>query len=97
MYKDHGIRFYCVTINGVMYKRGFMGSAGRRQAEQMAERWQGSHSQGKGLLKHKDKGDYVEAKRDYEMERDFAERVDVAQRDNPQRVVVQYDTEYTPR
>jgi hypothetical protein len=70
-----------------------MGVAGKRTADQMAERWQGSHSQGKGLLKHKDRGDYVEVKRDYEMEKDYAERVDTAQRGNPQRVVMQHNTE----
>lgn len=73
-----------------------MGEPGRRLAEQMAERWQGSHSQGRGLLKHKDRSDYVETKRDYEMERDYAERIDEAQRGNPQRIVAQYNTEYTP-
>lgn len=96
MYKDLGVHFYCVTINGAIYKRGFIGTPGYRQAQQMAERWQGSHSQGRGLLKHKDRGDYVEVKRDYEMERDYAERVDTAQRNNPQRIVTQYDTEFTP-
>ena len=96
MAKETGVHFYAVYINGVIYRRGFMGQTGKRQADQMAERWQGSHSQGKGLLKHKDRGDYVEVKRDYEMERDYAERVDTAQRDNPQRIVVQYDTIHSP-
>lgn len=96
MPKDTGIHFYAMTINGVIYRRGFMGQTGKRQADQMAERWQGSHSQGKGLLKHKDLGDYVEVKRDYEMERDYAERIDTAQRGNPQRIVVQYDTVHSP-
>lgn len=96
MAKDTGVRYYMVTINGVIFKRGFCGEQGRRTAEAMAERWQGSHSGNKGLLKHKDKGDYVETKRDYQMEAEFANRVDEAQRGNPQRVVVQRDTEYTP-
>ena len=73
-----------------------MGETGHREALQMAERWQGSHSQGKGLLKHKDRGDYAEVKRDPDMERDYAERVDTAQRGNPQRLVVQYNTQHTP-
>jgi hypothetical protein len=30
------------------------------------------------------------------MERDYADRIDEAQRGNPQRIVAQYDTEYTP-
>lgn len=96
MAKSTGIHFYQVTLNGCILRKGFMGDRGKREAEQMAERWQGSHSQGKGLLKHKDKGDYVEVKRDYDGEKDYAERIDVAQRGNPQRVVVQYDTEHTP-
>lgn len=85
-----------VTINGVPFRRGFMGEAGRRNAEAMAERWQGSHSGNKGLLKHKDRCDYVETKRDYDMEKDYMERVDEAQRGNPQKLIVQYDSEYTP-
>ena len=96
MAKDAGVRCYMVTINGVIYKRGFMGEPGRRQAEAMAERWQGSHSGNKGLLKHKDRGDYVECKRDLDMEAELANRYDEAQRGNPQKIVMQYDTEYTP-
>lgn len=96
MAKDTGIRFYMMTINGVPYRRGFMGETGRRQAEAMAERWQGSHSGNRGLLKHKDRGDYVEAKRDHAMEREYAMRIDEAQRGNPQKITMQYDSEYTP-
>ena len=96
MAKDAGARFFKVTLNGTTLRRGFMGEAGQREALAMAERWQGSHSQGKGLLKHKDRGDYVEVKRDYEMEIDYNERVDMAQRGNPQRVVFQHNSEYTP-
>ena len=73
-----------------------MGEAGRQAAEQMAERWQGSHSEGRGLLKIKDRGDYAEVRRDIAMEQDYADRLDEAQRGNPQRLVVQYDSEYTP-
>lgn len=96
MAKDTGVRFYMVTINGVPYRRGFAGEIGKREAEKMAERWQGSHSGNKGLLKHKDRGDYVETKRDYEMEADYAHRLDEAQRGNPQKMTVQYDSEHTP-
>lgn len=96
MAKDTGVRYYMVTLNGVIFKRGFAGEQGRRAAEAMAERWQGSHSGNKGLLKHKDKRDYVECKRDYQMEAEFADRVDEAQRGNPQKIVMQYDTQYTP-
>ena len=94
--RDHGVKFYKVTLNGVILRRGFMEAKGLHEAERMAERWQGSHSQGAGLLKHKDRGDYVEVKRDYEMEQDYASRLDEAQRGNPQKVVMQYNTEYTP-
>ena len=72
-----------------------MGDSGYKEAMAMAERWQGSHSQGRGLLKHKDKGDYAEVKRDYEMEQELAERFDAAQRGNRQKITVQYDSEYT--
>lgn len=96
MAKDLGVKYYKVLLNGTVFRRGFAGEAGRRHAEQMAERWQGSHSGNKGLLKHKDRGDYVEVARDYVMEQEYAERVDNAQRNNPQTLVVQYDTEYTP-
>lgn len=72
-----------------------MGLRGKQEADAMAERWQGSHSGHRGLLKHKDRGDYVEVRRDYATEREFNERVDEAQRGNAQKIVVQYDTEYT--
>ena len=93
MAKYLGVPFYAVFLNGRIFRRGFMGEAGKRNADAMAERWQGSHSGGRGLLKHKDRGDYVEVKRDYAMEQDYAERVDRAQRGHPQQVVVQYNTE----
>lgn len=96
MAKDAGAHFYKVTLNGRVLRTGFMGERGRKEALAMAERWQGSHSQGKGLLKHKDRGDYVEVSRDSAAERDFNERVDAAQRGNRQRIVMQYDSEYTP-
>lgn len=86
--KDTGIKYYMVTLNGVPFKRGFAGDLGRQRAEQVAERWQGSHSGNKGLLKIKDRGDYVEVKRDYEREREYAERIDEAQRGNPQKIKI---------
>lgn len=94
--KNMGVKFYKVILNGCILRSGFIGERGRHEAERMAERWQGSHSQGGGLLKHKDRGDYVEVKRDPDMERDYDKRVDTAQRGNPQRIVVQYDTQHTP-
>ena len=92
MAKDISPRYYMVTLNGVPLRRCIY----LKEAEAMAERWQGSHSSGKGLLRHKDRGDYVEVKRDWESERDFNNRVDQAQRGNPQQIVVQYDTENIP-
>ena len=96
MSKDTGIRCYKVTLNGMTLRAGFLGDSGHREALAMAERWQGSHSQGKGLLKHKDRGDYVEVKRDYGMEQEYADRYDAAQRGNRQTLTVKYDSQYTP-
>ena len=96
MAKDTGVHYYMVLINGKPFRRGFGGERGRRAAEAMAERWQGSHSGNKGLLKHKDRGDYVEVRRDTAMEKEYAERLDEAQRNNPQKIIMQYDTEHTP-
>lgn len=86
---------WAVYINNVLFRRGFTGEKGKREAEAMAERWQGSHSGNRGLLKHKDRGDYVEVRRDYAMEQEFNERAEAAQQGNPQKIVVQYDTEYS--
>lgn len=85
--------YWKITLNGCSFKRGFHS---RQEADAFAERWQGSHGGNRGLLKHKDLGDHVEAVRDTEMERDLDERVDAAQRNEAQRMVVQYDTEHTP-
>jgi len=95
MPNDIGIRCYKVLLNGVAFRKGFTGDSGKREAEALAERWQGSHSQGRGLLKHKDKGDYVEVVRDIELEKDYARRFDEAQRGNPQKLTVQYDSQHT--
>lgn len=86
---------WAVYINGVLFRRGFVGDRGKREAEAMAERWQGSHSEHRGLLKHKDRGDYVEVRRDYMTEQEFNQRVDEAQRGNAQKITVQYDTLYS--
>lgn len=92
MAKDASPQYYMVTLNGVPLRRCMR----KVDADAMAERWQGSHAGSKGLLRHKDRGDWVEVKRDLESERDYNNRLDEAQRGNPQRLVVQYDTEYTP-
>jgi hypothetical protein len=61
----------------------------RRDAEAMADRWQGRHGGyrgGQGLLKHKDRGDWVEVKRDRDAEREFDERLKVAKAGKPQTI-----------
>ena len=83
----HTPEAYMVTLNGVPLKRGLR----KEEADAMAERWQGSHSGNKGLLKHKDRGDWVEVKRDYAFERETKERIDEAMRGNPQRFVIQHE------
>lgn len=75
-----------VLINGVPFRKGLT----KGEAEAMAERWQGSHAEHKGLLKHKDRGDWVEVRRDHASEREIDERMDEAQRGNPQRYIIQY-------
>ena len=90
MAKNLSPPFFMVVVNGVPMFRGYRNKA---EADAKAEKWQGSYAEHRGLLKHKDKGDWVEVRRDYESEREYNERVDDMQRGNPQRIVVQYDTE----
>lgn len=75
---------WMMTINGHPMKKNM----GKREAELMAERWQGSHSGNRGLLKHKDRGDWVEVKRDYDSEKEFDRRLDLARRGHPQNWVM---------
>ncbi len=87
---------WMVTVNGVKYRDGFWGEKGRREAEVIAERTQGrgqtyGGTKRNGLLKHKDFGDHVEVKRDYEAERIWKHRFDEADRGNPQRQYVYHD------
>ena len=63
-------QFYKVTLNGHPLRLGMT----RAEADAMAQRWQGSHANGSGLLKIKDRGDWVEVKRDHDAERDWDER-----------------------
>lgn len=58
---------YKVILNGHPIKLNMP----KEEAEQMAERWQGSHAGHRGLLKHKDLGDWVEVVRDREAEQSF--------------------------
>lgn len=77
---------YMVTVNGVPLKRWMS----KEEAEAMAERWQGQHSGfsgGQGLLKHKDRGDWVEVKRDTNAEKEMAERYQTFKAGDPQKTV----------
>lgn len=75
---------WMMTINGHPMKKNLS----RREAEQMAERWQGSHSGNRGLLKHKDLGDWVEVKRDVDSEKEFDKRYDTMKAGKPQTWVI---------
>jgi hypothetical protein len=81
--------YYVVTLNGVPL---FKGLKSRAEAEQRAERWQGNRYK-TGLLKHGDKGDHVEVKRDVCSERDFDARYADAKAGNRQRIIFE---EYIP-
>lgn len=79
---------YMVTVNGVPLKRWMT----KGEADAMAERWQGQYSGysgGQGLLKHKDRGDWVEVKRDHLAEKEFGERYKTFKAGDPQTVVYQ--------
>lgn len=83
---------YMVTVNGVPLKR-FLG---KQEAHAMAERWQGQHggyAGGQGLLKHKDRGDWVEVKRDMDAEKEVLERYRASLSGNRQTVVYHERTE----
>jgi hypothetical protein len=82
------LEVYMVTVNGVPFKRWMSKS----EAYAFAERWQGQHGGyrgGQGLLKHKDRGDHVEAKRDIEAEKEMLERYKTFKAGDPQTVVYQ--------
>lgn len=86
--KNYSPQYFMVTVNGLPMFRGYMS---RARAEAKAEKWQGSYAGNRGLLKHKDRGDWVEVKRDYEYEREYNERLEVAQHGNPQRYAIQHE------
>ena len=77
--------YYMVTLNGHPLKRWM----NKSEATAMAERWQGSHSGGSGLLKIKDRGDWVEVKVDHEANKEFEERYKTYKAGDPQTVVTQ--------
>ncbi len=78
------MEYFRVVLNGHTLQRGMS----RREADAMAERWQGSHSGNSGLLRIKDRGDYVEVKHDREMEREFDERIKVAKAGDRQTLIM---------
>ena len=85
MAKHVSPHYWKVKLNGTDFRRGFRS---RREADLFAERWQGSHAGNRGLLKHKDRGDYLEVVRDHETERDTDERYDVAAQGSRQRILM---------
>lgn len=72
--------FFQVTLNGHPIKCRME----KREAEAMAERWQGSHARNLGLLKHKDRGDHVEVSVDHDSGRDFDRSYDAMKRGHDQ-------------
>lgn len=86
------LEYYMVTWDGKPFKKGFVGERGKREAEAFAERWQGKRYS-TGMLKHGDKGDYFEVKRDYAAETELKERMDTMQAGNPQRIIMQQRVE----
>lgn len=81
------VELYMVTVNGHPLKRWMTW----KDANAMAERWQGQHSGksgGQGLLKHKDRGDWVEVKRDTEAEKEMNERYKTFKAGDPQTIVM---------
>lgn len=70
-------RYYTMTINGVPFKKG-VPEAQLPALERKAEEWQ------RGLLKHKDKRDYVEIREDREAAKEFDEVYDTYKRGDPQ-------------
>lgn len=81
------LELFRVTLQGHTVQKGMT----REEADAMAERWQGSHCSyggSSGLLAIKDRGDYVEVKRDYESEKEIAERFKEARAGNRQKITV---------
>lgn len=80
--------YYMVTLNGVPLRKWLS----LKEAQAVAERWQGKHSAyegGYGLLKTKDRGDWVEVKPDVQANKEFEERYKTYKAGDPQTVVYQ--------
>lgn len=82
------IECWMVTWDGKPFRKGFQGESGKREAHAMAERWQGERYRS-GMLKHGDKLDYFEVKRDTAAEKELAERAYDLKMGKPQRVIMQ--------
>lgn len=75
--------WYQVTINGVPFRKGLT----KRDAEALAEKFQGEKDR-RGLLKHGDKGDWVEVKPDHDAGREFDHRYDRYKAGHAQEIVM---------
>jgi len=75
-----------VTWNGVPFKLDMS----RAAAEAFAERWQGKRYKS-GMMKHGDKQDYFEVKRDLNSEREFDKRYADFKDDKPQTIIIQHE------
>lgn len=80
--------YYMVTLNGVPLKRWMP----KEEAYAMAARWQGSHASyggASGLLKTKDRGDWVEVKVDHAANKEFEDRWKTFKAGDPQTIIMQ--------
>lgn len=83
------MKHWMVTWDGRCFRKF---GTNQQQAEAFAERWQGERYHA-GMMKHGDKGDYFEVKRDTQAEREFDERYGDLKAGKPQRVVMQQRVE----
>lgn len=92
MIGQYGLQYWVVLWDGKPFQKGFVGEQGRKDAEAFAERWQGQRYKS-GMLKHGDKKDYFEVKRDYQAEKELLARLDEQKRGNPQKIIMQQRVE----
>jgi len=86
---------WMVTLNGRKFKGPFFGPKGREEANREAEFFQGNSQsingrQRGGLLKHRDRGQHLEVKRDRESEERWKVRLDDARQGKPQKYYVDH-------
>ena len=72
---------FMVTWDGVPLKKAMS----RAEADAMAERWQGERYKS-GLLKHGDKRDHIEVKRDLTTEKEMNDRYRTMKAGDPQTI-----------